>query len=69
MVVLLFLIIFKNTFFIHRDPKYAKSSDILKFLIIMVAPKLAKLLGLFLLDKEVSYFFVNIVRKTMENRR
>ena len=36
---------------------------------MMVAPKLAKLLGIFLLDKDISYFFVNIVRKTMENRR
>ena len=60
---------FKNTFSSPRDPKYASSSDILKFLVIMVTPKLAKLLGIYMFDKSLCYFFINIVRKTMENRR
>jgi len=58
-----------NAMKLVRDPKYASSTDILKFCLIFFTPKLAKLLGIFLLDKDISYFFVNIIRKTMANRR
>ena len=52
-----------------RDPKYASYKDILKFFLIAMSPKLAKLLDIYFFDKEISYFFVNIIRKTIENRR
>ena len=52
-----------------RDPKYASYKDILKFFLIALSPKLAKLLDIYIFDKEISYFFVNIIRKTIENRR
>ena len=35
----------------------------------MVSPKMAKLLGIYFLDKNVSQFFMNIVRQTLKNRR
>ena len=63
-----FRFILTNSFLL-RDPKYATKLDVLKFLILMISPKMAKLLGIYFLDKDVSHFFMNIVRKTIKNRR
>lgn len=52
-----------------RDPKYASKFDFPKFFLLFLFPKLAKLLGIYALDKDSSLFFVNIVRMTIENRR
>ena len=41
----------------------------MKFLILMISPKIAKTLGIYFLEKNVSQFFMNIVRKTIKNRR
>jgi len=54
---------------IVRDPKYASKFDFPKFFLLFLFPKLAKLLGIYALDKDSSLFFVNIVRMTIENRR
>ena len=35
----------------------------------MISPKIAKLLGIYMLDKDATLFFANIVRKTVKNRR
>ena len=35
----------------------------------MVSPKIAKLLGIYMLDKDASLFYMNIVRQTLKNRR
>ena len=35
----------------------------------MISPKIAKLLGIYMLDKDCSSFFVNIVRQAIKNRR
>ena len=43
--------------------------DIIKFIILMISPKIAKLLGIYMLDKDATLFFANIVRKTVKNRR
>ena len=43
--------------------------DIIKFIILMISPKIAKLLGIYMLDKDATLFFANIVRKTVQNRR
>jgi len=58
-----------NAMKLVRDPKYASKIDILKFIILMVSPKIAKLLGIYMLDKDASLFYMNIVRKTLKNRR
>ena len=52
-----------------RDPKYAKITDIPKFIFMYIAPKIALKLGINFLDKKVAGFFVDIVRKTMQHRR
>ena len=52
-----------------RDPKYASKLDFPKFFLLFIFPKLAKLLGIYALDTDSSLFFVDIVRKTIENRR
>ena len=52
-----------------RDPKYASRLDVLKFIILMMSPKLAKLLGIYFLEKDVSSFFMKIVRQTIKHRR
>ena len=43
--------------------------DLVKFMLVAVAPKLAKFLGLTALDPSSSMFFIDIIRKTIENRR
>merc|ERR1711936_655134 len=58
-----------NAMKLTRDPKYASYKDILKFIILMISPKIAKLLGIYMLDKDATLFFANIVRKTVKNRR
>jgi len=58
-----------NAMKLVRDPKYASKMDIVKFIILMVSPKIAKLLGIYMLDKDCTLFFANIVRKTIKNRR
>ena len=35
----------------------------------MISPKIASLLGIYMLDKDGSLFFANIVRQTIKNRR
>ena len=52
-----------------RDPKYAKITDIPKFIFMYIAPKIALKLGINFLDKKLAGFFVDIVRKTMQHRR
>merc|ERR1739844_240622 len=37
-----------NAMKIVRDPKYAAKIDILKFIILMVSPKIAKVLGIYM---------------------
>ena len=43
--------------------------DIPKFILLFIAPRFASSLGITLLDKNVTNFFVNIVRKTMKTRK
>ena len=52
-----------------RDPKYARMMDIPKMILHLIAPKFSKFIGLTVLDKKITAFFINIVRTTMENRR
>ena len=35
----------------------------------MISPKIAKLMGIYMLDKDCSSFFVNIIRQTIKTRR
>merc|ERR1711953_398411 len=58
-----------NAMKVVRDPQYAAKLDILKFIILMISPKIAKLLGIYMLDKNSTSFFMNIVRQTIKNRR
>ena len=43
--------------------------DLAKFMVVALSPKLARFLGFSALDPVLSKFFIDIVRKTMENRR
>jgi len=58
-----------NAMKLVRDPKYASVMDIPKFIIQFIFPKIASSLGITLMNKKCTEFFINIVRKTMETRR
>ena len=58
-----------NVMKLTRDKKYAKASDIPKAMFIFMAPKIAASLGMSFLDKKITHFFVDAVRKTIESRR
>ena len=51
------------------DKEYAKASAIPKAMFMFMAPKIAASLGMSFLDKKITHFFVDVVRKTIENRR
>jgi len=58
-----------NALKLIRDPKYARKTDLIKFMLMAVSPKFARFLGLSALDTKSSQFFIDILRKTIENRR
>jgi len=58
-----------NALKLVRDPKYASKVDAIKFLLLMMSPKIAKLFGIHFLDKDLSFFFMDIIRKTIRLRR
>jgi len=58
-----------NAMKLTRDPKYAKITDIPKFMFMFIAPRIAVKLGMNFLDKKCGMFFVDIVRKTIQHRR
>ena len=58
-----------NAMKLVRDPKYSKITDIPKAIFVYLAPKLAKSIGVNVIDPKVTEFFINIVKKTMENRK
>ena len=58
-----------NCFFLVRDPKYAKITDLPKFIFMFIAPRIALKLGMNFLDKKTALFFVDIVRRTIQHRR
>lgn len=51
------------------DKEYAKASAIPKAMFMFMAPKIAASLGMSFLDKKITHFFIDVVRKTIENRR
>merc|ERR1712045_259796 len=51
------------------DKEYAKASAIPKAMFMFMAPKIAASVGMSFLDKKITHFFVDVVRKTIENRR
>ena len=59
-----------DCFFCHfRDPKYAKITDLPKFIFMFIAPRIALKLGMNFFDKKTASFFVDIVRRTIQHRR
>ena len=58
-----------DCFFLVRDPKYAKITDLPKFIFMFIAPRIAIKLGMNFLDKKTALFFVDIVRRTIQHRR
>ena len=53
----------------HRDPKYASVLDIPKMILKFIFPKISAKLGMTMLNKKCTEFFINTVRKTMKLRR
>ena len=51
------------------DKEYANASAIPKAMFMFMAPKIAAYLGMSFLDKKITHFFIDMVRKTIENRR
>ena len=58
-----------DCFFLVRDPKYAKITDLPKFIFMFIAPRIALKLGMNFFDKKTASFFVDIVRRTIQHRR
>ena len=52
-----------------RAEGYSSKLDIVKFLILIISPKLAKLVGLSMMPTGTVEFFAKIIKQTVEQRR
>jgi len=52
-----------------RAEGYSSKLDIVKFMILIISPKLAKILGLSIMPTGTVEFFTKIIKKTVEQRR
>jgi len=58
-----------NAMKLTRDPKYSSLMDIPKFLLLFLMPKASSILGLTFLDRKMTQFYMDIIRRTMDSRR